>query len=205
MIALFINYKSLSDERLLELVRLKADERAFDELYRRYARLLQGFFFRRTGGNNDLAADLMQDVFMRVWQTGAQANSPSKLEGVPERRGRVFENSFRTWLFTVAYNLLKNQYRTLQHEQDYLATLPTEEPAEEDNTPLQLDAETFDRALQRELQRLSEPQQLLFELRFTQELTVPEIAVILNIPEGTVKSRLHTLTSYLRQKLQNYE
>ena len=47
MIALFVNYKSLSDGQLMERVRRKDDEKAFAELYRRYARLLQGFFFRR--------------------------------------------------------------------------------------------------------------------------------------------------------------
>jgi len=46
---------------------------------------------------------------------------------------------------------------------------------------------------------------MLFELRFTQEMTVPEIAAIIGIPEGTVKSRLHTLTNYLRLKLKDYE
>ena len=63
----------------------------------------------------------------------------------------------------------------------------------------------FDNALQQELARLNEAQQMLFELRFTQELTVPEIAAIIDIPEGTVKSRLNTLTNYLRLKLKDYE
>ena len=75
----------------------------------------------------------------------------------------------------------------------------------EDFTPLQLDAATFDSALQHELSLLNEAQQMLFELRFTQELTVPEIAAIIAIPEGTVKSRLNTLTNYLRLKLKDYE
>ena len=46
---------------------------------------------------------------------------------------------------------------------------------------------------------------MLFELRFTQELTVPEIAAVLEIPEGTVKSRLHNLIQYLRLRLKEYE
>jgi RNA polymerase sigma-70 factor (ECF subfamily) len=86
-----------------------------------------------------------------------------------------------------------------------LDSLPAEEPTAEDNTPLQLDAAAFDSALQQELSHLNEAQQMLFELRFTQELTVPEIAAIIDIPEGTVKSRLNTLTNYLRLKLKDYE
>ncbi|MBQ4507279.1 MAG: sigma-70 family RNA polymerase sigma factor, partial [Paludibacteraceae bacterium] len=99
----------------------------------------------------------------------------------------------------------KNTYRQNQHEQAYLDSLPTDEPVAEDNTPLQLDAAAFDSALQQELSLLNEAQQMLFELRFTQELTVPEIAAIIGIPEGTVKSRLNTLTNYLRLKLKDYE
>ena len=45
--SLFTNYKSTSDEQLMKRVRLMNDEKAFNELHRRYARLLQGFFFRR--------------------------------------------------------------------------------------------------------------------------------------------------------------
>lgn len=190
ILSLFVNYKSTPDEQLMERVRLVGDEKAFNELHRRYARLLQGFFFRRLGGDNQLASDLLQDTFERVWSARIQYTA---------------EQPFRTWLFTVAYNLCKNIYRSNEREQAYLESLPTEEPFEEDTTPVQLDTAAFDQALQQELARLNEPQQMLFELRFTQEMTIPEIAAIIGIPEGTVKSRLHTLTNYLRLKLKDYE
>jgi len=190
MIALFVNYKSLSDGQLMERVRRKDDENAFAELYHRYARLLQGFFFRRLGGDQEQAADHMQDTFLKIWSSRWQYAD---------------DQSFRTWIFTIAYNLCKNTYRQNQHEQAYLDSLPTDEPITDDNEPLQLDAERFDKALQKALSELNESQQMLFELRFTQELTVPEIAAIIDIPEGTVKSRLNTLTNYLRIKLKEYE
>ena len=69
MIAFFINYKSLSDGQLMERVRRKDDEQAFAELYRRYTRLLQGFFFRRLGGDAEKALDHMQDTFLKVWSS----------------------------------------------------------------------------------------------------------------------------------------
>ena len=190
ILSLFVNYKSTPDEQLMERVRLVSDEKAFNELHRRYARLLQGFFFRRLGGDEQLAADLVQDTFERVWTS---------------RELYTVGKPFRTWLFSVAYNLCKNIYRSNEHEQAYLESLPSDEPAEEDTTPVQLDAAAFDKALQQELARLNDSQQMLFELRFTQELTVPEIATIIGVPDGTVKSRLHTLTNYLRLKLKDYE
>ena len=190
ILSLFVNDKSTPDEQLMERVRLVSDEKAFNELHRRYARLLQGFFFRRLGGDNQLAADLLQDTFERVWTA---------------RKQYTAEQPYRTWLFTIAYNLCKNIYRSNEHEQAYLESLPTNEPIAEDATPVKLDAAAFDQALQQELARMNEHQQMLFELRFTQEMTVPEIAAIIGIPEGTVKSRLHTLTNYLRLKLKDYE
>ena len=69
MIALFVNYKTLSDGQLMERVRRKDDEKAFAELYLRYARLLQGFFFRRLGGDEEKALDHMQDTFLKVWSS----------------------------------------------------------------------------------------------------------------------------------------
>ena len=189
ILPLFKNCRTISDKQLMERVRETSDERAFDELYRRYARLLQGFFFRRLGGNEELAADLLQDTFLRVWTA---------------RKQYAEEQDFRTWLFTIAYNLCKNVYRTNMHVQAYLDTLPMDE-AVEDDTPLRLDDSLFDHALRQELARLNEVQQMLFELRFTQELTVPEIAAVLEIPEGTVKSRLHNLVQYLRLRLKEYE
>ena len=64
-----------------------------------------------------------------------------------------------------------------------------------------MDNEAFDRALRQELERMSPDSRLLFSLRFEEELSVPQIAEVMAIPEGTVKSRLHTLTQTLKKKL----
>ena len=65
----------------------------------------------------------------------------------------------------------------------------------------QIDSRAFDLALGRELDRLSPEGRLLFSLRFEEELTVRQIAGVMALPEGTVKSRLHALTQTLKQKL----
>ena len=56
-----------------------------------------------------------------------------------------------------------------------------------------------------ELQRLPFDRRVLFALRYEEELTVPQVAAVLGVPEGTVKSRLHYLLQHLRQKLKAYE
>ena len=182
-------YKNISDEELMRLI-LSRDEKAFDEIWQRYAPIIQNFFFRRTGADNNLTADLTQDLFLQLWNNRTQYNPTFK---------------FRPWLFSIAFNLLRNTYRSIDYQSIYKTEiLNTTEEAQEDNTALNIDNDKLFNALQKELTLLSEAEQLLFDLRFTDELSIKEIASIINIPEGTVKSRLHSLIQKLRKKLQDY-
>ena len=189
MITFWRPYKSISDEELMRLVQCR-EEKAFNELWQRYMPAMQNFFFRRTGGNQLLTEDLTQDLFLQLWNASAQYQSPQK---------------FRPWLFTIAFNLLRNTYREIDYQALYTAeVVATVEEAQEDDPALQIDNERLFEALTKELNQLSAPEQLLFDLRFTDELSIKEIAVILNVPDGTVKSRLHTLILKLRKKIENY-
>ena len=170
----------LTDEQLMERVSAHDDDRAYDELYHRHARHLMGFFYRQVNRDEALAADLLQDAFMRVWAS----------------RDTYSGAAFLTWLYCIAYNLCKNHFR---HE-SYVLTYEEEVKI----TQCQRDRASFDEALQAELQNMPSVDRMLFSLRFEEELTVPQIAKVLDIPEGTVKSRLHTLIVSLKNKLQHY-
>ena len=177
---------SLSDDELMQQVSSKDDDRAYGELYRRHARRLMGFFFRQVGKDEAAAADLMQDAFMRLW------TSRNKFSGT----------GFSTWLFTISFNLLRNHYRHDEHRKQYeLYSSKQQEVAADAHIIEQIDSRDFDLALQRELEKLTPDGRLLFSLRFEEALTVPQIAEVMAIPEGTVKSRLHTLTQTLKQKI----
>ena len=177
---------SLTDDELMQRVSSKDDDRAFGELYHRHSRRLMGFFFRQIERDEALAADLVQDAFVRVWTA----------------RDKFTGTSFRTWLFTIAFNLLKNHYRHTEHQKQFELFVAQHQTVIEDSKIIEtLDGEAFDLALRQELERMSPDGRLLFSLRFEEELSVPQIAEVMAIPEGTVKSRLHTLTQTLRQKL----
>lgn len=177
---------SLTDDELMQRVSCKDDDRAFDLLYRRHARRLMGFFFRQLDRNEAVAADFTQDAFMRIWTA----------------RNKFVGTNFRTWLFTIAFNLVKNHYRHAEHQQHYEQSLALHQAVTEDSNVVEtLDGEALDRALKQELERMSPDALLLFSLRFEEELSVPQIAEVMAIPEGTVKSRLHTLTQTLKKKL----
>lgn len=188
---LFNTIRKRSDEELMGRVCADADDRAFNELYRRHARRLQGFFFRMLRGNGELAADFVQEVFLRLWSSRARY-----------REG----DSVSTWMFSMAYNLCKNEYR---HQSRCIVESVEDEgvmaeQTYEEDFELQMDVGTLDRLLHEELQLLPPDSRLLFALRYEEELTVPQVAEIVGVPEGTVKSRLNRLMGHLRQRLTNY-
>ena len=174
----------------MKRVASKDDDRAFDELYHRYARRVMGFLMRQLN-DSEKAADLVQDAFMRLWSS---------------RERYLSDRCFSTWLFSIAYNLLKNEYRRSGYSVEYaehVINRTTEE--QDDDLDVKLDDKLFDAALRQELSLLDAESRLLFSLRFEEEMTVPQIAEVMKIPEGTVKSRQHTIIRNLKQKLKIYE
>lgn len=187
---IFVNKASLSDEELMKRMASKDDDRAFDELYHRHARRVMGFLLRQLG-DSERAADLVQDAFLRLWSS---------------RERYLSGKCFSTWLFSIAYNLLKNEYRRSGYSVEYaehVINSTTEE--QDDDLDVKLDDRLFDAALRQELSLLDAESRLLFSLRFEEEMTVPQIAEVMKIPEGTVKSRQHTIIRNLKQKLKIYE
>ena len=180
--------RQLTDEQLM--ARAKAgNDAAFEELYHRFVRRLKGFFFLQLGGNEELAADATHDVFLRTY----------------EARNRYQEGkNVSTWLFTIAYNICRNHYRSNAYETQLSATLDAE-PISDEKIEVQLDAAALDDALAQVLSELPPPLHQLFSLHYQEELTIPQVAEIVGIPEGTVKSRLHKTMNIIRKKLKRYE
>lgn len=178
-----------TDEQLMQRAS-RGNDRAFEELYNRHARRLQGFFARRLGDDADLAADFMHDTFLRLY-----AVRDTYREG----------NSFRPWLYTVAYNLWKNHNRKLHIASCSLGEGRGETVEASCDVELELDMNILHDALREVLRRLPEPYAMLFSLHYEEELTVPQIAQITELPEGTVKSRLHKAMNNIRKELKQYE
>lgn len=182
---------SLPDAELMCRVSAKGDDRAFDELYNRHSRRLTGFLLRQLGGDEERAADLTQDAFLRVWS---------------KRERYKPDGGFLTWLFSIAYNLLKNEYRHSDYSNAYLQhVLHTQDGSRDEDISTSLDNKAFDDALQKELRGLDPQSRMLFSLRYEEDMPIGQIAMIMDIPEGTVKSRLHTLIQKLKEKLNSYD
>lgn len=174
-----------TDEQLM-LRAARGTDSAFEELYNRHARRLQGFFARRLGSDADLAPDFMHDTFLRLYAARASY-----------REGR----SFKPWLYTIAYNLCKNHFRN----QFTMVHSDRDEPVQESDIVLDMDAAILHDALLEVLSQLPQPYAILFSLHYEEELTVPQIAQIVALPEGTVKSRLHKTMNIIKKQLKQYE
>ena len=176
-----------TDEQLMTRAAAGSDT-AFEELYRRYARRLKGFFFMQLGGDEELAADATHDVFLRAYEARERFQEGRKVD---------------TWLFTIAYNICRNHYRSNAYEAQLMASLDAE-PVTDQQIEVELDAALLDEALAQVLSELPAPLHQLFSLHYQEELTIPQIAEIVGIAEGTVKSRLHKTMNMIRNKLKNY-
>lgn len=183
-------YQELSDEQLMEGVTRK-EAAAFEALYERYHRRLLIFFCRMLRQDEAKAQDFLQDIFTKVVDKPHTFNGRSK---------------FSTWMFAVAHNMVKNEYRRLRVrevmgiEQD----LDVYPDPESEMVEKSFDAREFQKLVLQKLNKLDLQKRSTFLLRFQENFSITEISKIMACPEGTVKSRLFYTTKYLAEQLQAY-
>jgi RNA polymerase sigma-70 factor (ECF subfamily) len=169
-----------SDSTLVERC-LSGDDAAWEELVRLHTRRVYGLCYRFTGKDSD-AQDLTQDVFMRVFRALAGFRST--------------EGSFATWLTRLTRNLLIDHYRRTRNER-VTDSIEEQLPRVEEGfvsvsrPDAALAGREASELLQAGLAKLSPDLRETIILRDLQELEYREIAQVLSIPEGTVKSRLN--------------
>lgn len=182
------NYSKLTDEELMSLL-TKGGQSALDELYLRYSKPLLNFFFRMLNGDREKAEDLLHDLFLKIIE------KPESFDG---------NKKFNTWFYTLASNMIKNEYRSRQVRYQH-ATETINLAGEYELNSESLDRQFFDTRLKAELEKLDPDSKTMFNLRFVEEMSVKQIAEIMNCPEGTIKSRLFYLTRQLAGKLAIYK
>ncbi len=178
------NYTKYSITELMQFVR-SGNKAAFDELYNRYAQKMLMFFYRMLANDKDKAQDFTHDLFLKIIE---------KPELYDTNR------SFDTWIFTLAYNMCKNEYKKLKIRQEH----QKEQQLTAENTVYindGFDKELYRKQLEQHLQQMDEEHKSIIILRFEEELSVKEIAQIVNCPEGTVKSRIFYTLQALSVKL----
>lgn len=167
------------------------DRKAFGVLYDRYGRLMYNYFYRMLWKDREKARDFTQDLFSKI------AHNPESFQS-----GR----SFRTWFYSVAHNMCKNEYAKHEVRNRAHGEVPVGFASEQaEPADVTMDHAGFRQKLSEALSELDELKRTTFELRFFQELSIIEISEAMECSEGTVKSRLFYTLKELNRKLKVYQ
>ena len=178
---------------------IAGDAVAWEEIVQRYHRRIYNICYRFTGSGTD-ADDLTQEVFIKMYRT---------LNSYDVERG-----AFMTWVTTVTRNLLVDHFRktrqervtdsldTPQSEQDDAMPLGDRIPDKGPSPDTRVQSREAREAVHLALQKLSPELREAVILRDLQDMDYREIATVLRVPEGTVKSRINRGRAELARLLQ---
>jgi len=175
------------------------DERAFRELLESHRDRVFNITFRMLGNRHE-AEDVAQEVFISVFKT---------IDSFRE------ESKFSTWLYRVTVNHCKNRIKYLARRHDKNRD-ELDDATETDGAngaiaapaprspERALEGVQMEKLLQEAIADLDEEHRAVVILRDVEDLSIEEICKILDIPDGTAKSRLHRARKELRKKLQRH-
>lgn len=170
----------------------QGDELAYVELVNRYRNRLINFVFRFVGSFEE-AEDIVQDTFVKLYQKKDYYRPISE---------------FSTWIFTIASNLAKTELRKRKRRKvSYLSQIGIE--GKDFDIPVEdtTDEETVGEYTESQIQDAIQSLQLHFRtaliLRDIEELSYEEISKILDVPLGTIKSRINRARLQLQEKLKH--
>ena len=178
---------------------LAGDAAAWEELVQRHHRRIYNICYRFAGSADD-AQDLTQEVFIKMYRT---------LKSYDVEKG-----AFMTWVTTITRNLLVDHFRKTKQDRvtDSLDAAPSEhedamplsEQIEDQSAPPDARAQSqqVGEAVHQALQKLSPDLREAVILRDLQDMDYREIATVLKVPEGTVKSRINRGRAELARLLQ---
>ena len=172
--------KKITDEVLIARFQ-DGDVQAFDTLVRRYKDQLLNYVYRFVGNRND-AEDLVQETFLRVYKNKHYYKEIAK---------------FSTWVYTIAGNLAKTELRRRKRRKIFSVSNFVNEERDYDipdlakNPESEVDGSLKDDIIQKAIEKLPAKFKEVILLRDVQGFAYEEISQILNIPLGTVKSRVN--------------
>jgi len=169
---------------------LEGETDAFEILVQRHQKTIFNLVYRMLGDYDD-AAEVAQEVFLSAYRSIAQFRGDA---------------NFSTWLYRIAMNHASTRRRSLAHATQRSVALRDRDPVD-DRHPDPMDAlmqKEIQQRVQAALNSLSPNDATLILLRDMQDVPYEEVAKILQLPLGTVKSRLHRARQTLKAKLAPY-
>jgi RNA polymerase sigma-70 factor, ECF subfamily len=182
-------YSDYTDEQLMSYLSM-GDKNAFDELYQRYAKLLFHYFKRCLWKDKEKAEDFIHDLFAKI------IDKPKSFDAT---------RSFKTWIYSVANNMCKNEYKKQEVRKVMVGGVDNSYvPDKNTNLVSEVQDLIFGEAFENKLNKMDEKHREAFRLRHIDGLSIKEIAEVLSINEGTIKSRIFYATKYLADHLKEY-
>jgi RNA polymerase sigma-70 factor (ECF subfamily) len=186
-----VSLQAVQNDTQLVKASQQGDQNAFAFLVQRYQRRVFNMNLHMLQDYED-AAEVTQEVFLAAWQ------------GLPSFRG---EACFPTWLYRIAYNCALKQLQRRKRERSLQAAMEAEQILEGVNGEKQAEdiLELRDRqAIVREqIEKLPTKYRMVLIMRHLQEMTYEEMADILTIPIGTIKTHLFRARNLLKERLYN--
>src|SRR5215469_3695825 len=179
------------DDLLLVAASKNGDQEAFAQLVQRYQRRVFNLIYRMLQQYEE-ATEITQETFLAAWQ------------GLSSFRG---DARFPTWLYRIAYNCsikqleLRKRDRALQVALEAERTL--ENASDEQRENAELDARDRQRLIQEHLSQLPTKYRIVLILRHLQDMTYEEMAEILTMPIGTIKTHLFRARNLLKERIQS--
>jgi RNA polymerase sigma-70 factor (ECF subfamily) len=187
------NFNDLSDEELILEFQSSGNEKAFEILVSRFKNPLINFVYRFLG-DYDSCVDVVQDTFIKVYRYKDNYSSLAK---------------FSTWIYTIAGNLARTEYQRKRRRNFFSINSYGDEqktfdiPDEAYRPDIQTDMKIKSEIIQKALLKVRDTYREAVILRDIQELSYEEIAEIMQIEIGTVKSRINRGRSELQKYLKD--
>lgn len=192
----------MSDEDLMQRIQV-GDELSFSELFRRYGRVTLSFA-RRILGDLHSAENCTQEAFLRIYREADKYRHP---------------RPFKTWLYALLRNVLKNELRRRERKDAPVQSLEGRENSDDsreglspavaaalatddrDRPDVQVEMNETQKQVLAVLQTLEPDDRECFFLHRFDGMKYREIAEVMEIPLGTVRSRIHRVLQVLEEKL----
>lgn len=174
-----------------ELIALKnGSEKAFEAIYKRYARKLYNFMMTISHGDRYVAEEIVQSVFVKLWEVREQVNT---------------EKSILSYLSVIAKNMLLNRYQRQTIEFLYHEFILQEQSPFDSTTENEIDRKWLEDFIDELIEQLPPSRRRIFILSRKEDLSTRQIAEIMHISVSTVETQLSLAIKFMRRQLEkNY-
>ncbi len=165
---------------------------AFQTIYQKFGSKLLHYFLKMTNQNQQTSEDLLQELFIQIHLNAKKYNPEYQLS---------------TWIYAIASNLVKNHNRKEINQLRLLSQEFVEQEKMEIDNHQVIEKKQLTDLIYKYAHTIDTDAASMLYLRYQEQFQLSEIAVVMNVPLGTVKSKLHTMTKKIavKFKIQHHE